>query len=129
MGSAVHSDPPIRSIQLRMGALNRANGRLFSFSRASEYQYGLGKGIGHEDLIMGRVVADVVHGAAQMAFLSGQKADGLGILLRQPGEGRNLRMGHSIWNQNFSPLAVISGRARIPNRQRHIACRRTADGS
>ena len=47
------------------GTLNRADGRLFSISPATEHQNGLRKRIRHEDFIVERVVTDVVHGAAE----------------------------------------------------------------
>ena len=66
------------------------------------------------------VVPDVVHGAAELGGLSGDYSCGLGIYPRQPGEGRNLRVGHSVGDQNLFPLGVIADPPGIPDHLRYL---------
>ena len=54
---------PARPAQLRVGTLDNPYGGFFSIRPSPERQDRLGKGIGHQKLIMKRVVLDVVHGA------------------------------------------------------------------
>ena len=73
------------------------------------------KRIVDKDLVVDGVIADVVHGAAEQRVLTGQNAGRLRILLRQPGEDRNLRMRHSVRHKNFISPFVITHGSRIAN--------------
>ena len=46
-------------------------------------------------------------GPADERLLALDGSDGRRILLRQPGKGRDLRMRHSVWNQNLLSLGVV----------------------
>src|SRR5207249_2270917 len=75
----------------------------------------LRKGIIDVKLVARFVVADIVHGAAELGCLSEDPPPWSIASRRQPGEGRNLRMGDSVRDQEFVPFGIVGDGARIPD--------------
>ena len=71
---------------------------------SSDLENGLSKLLRNRKLIVDFIVSKPVHRAAQQRFLTFELSNGLCVLIRQPGEYRNLRMSHSVGNQDLLPL-------------------------
>ena len=97
--------------------LDDSNWRFLSIGSAAERQNCLSVGDGHDDLIMHSVIADVVHCSGKFAGLTVERSNRRLSSVRQPGEYRNLRMGHSVGHQNLFPLAVVADGARISDHE------------
>jgi hypothetical protein len=69
--------------------------------------------LGNGELIVNGVVHNPVHGSAEQAALAFNPSKWLCSPLRQPGEDRNLRMGHSIRDQDFFAFRVVGDGMRI----------------
>src|SRR5207244_2353052 len=59
----------VRPTELGVWSLNDANRRFLAVRSAPEGEDGVGKRIRHDDFIIDRVVANVVHGPAQLRVL------------------------------------------------------------
>ena len=75
------------------------DGRFLAVCPTPERQDGLGELVGYDDLVAVCIVMDGMHGPSEQRRLSFDPPNGLLGSLRQPGEGRNLRMGHSVGDQ------------------------------
>jgi hypothetical protein len=73
----------------------------------------LRKLLGYRKFVMNRIIDDPVHCPAQLTALAFNPPKWLCSSLRQPGEDRNLRMGHSIRYQDFFAFCVIGDGMRI----------------
>jgi hypothetical protein len=80
---------------------------------AAEGQNRLSELVRNQNLVIDRIVADVVHRAGQHGLLSCQNPGRPVGFLRHPGENRNLRVGHSVRNQDLVALAVVVHRAGV----------------
>src|SRR5262249_4580361 len=100
------------------------NRRLIPVCITAECKNRLRERIGHEDLVAGSRISNVVHGSAELGFLSGQGSRRSIGALRQPGKSRNLRMSHSVRYQNLIAFAVVSDRAWITDLKSGRARRR-----
>src|SRR5438309_1967987 len=98
---------------LSLGSADHTQRRLFSVRSASEYQNGLRQRTVDHDFVMGRVVSDIVHRPADERLLTFERPSRRRIFPRQPGEGRDLRMVHSVRHQILFPLAVVRYRLRL----------------
>ncbi len=116
-----------RTQYLSMGSLDDANGPFFSVSPSPEYQDRLCQRTRHNDFIVHRIVCKAVHGPADQSLLAFQNSNGRRILLRQPGEDRNLRMSHSVRHQYLFAFTVVGDGLSLAEFQRSFAERRTAD--
>src|SRR4030095_7068116 len=112
---------------LRLCSLNDTNRRFLSACSSTECQDCLRQRTVHYNFVVYFVVGKTVHGPAQQRLLSFQHASGRRIFPRQPGEGRNLRMRHSVRHQYFFALGVIRYRLRLAEFQRHFVRRRATD--
>ena len=93
---------------------------------AAEHENRLRELIGDDDLVVDLVVADVVHGAREQRGLSCNRPRRR-FPVRQPGECRNLRVSHSIRDEDLVALGVVGDPAGIADRQRLLAERRAAN--
>jgi hypothetical protein len=48
-----------------------------------------------------------MHRASEQSVLTGNLSGGLSASIRRPGECRNLRVAHSVGDQNLLPLAIV----------------------
>ncbi len=108
-------------------SLNDPKRRFLSGGSSTECQDRLCQGTGHNDFIINFVECQTVHGPAQQCLLSFQCPKSRRILLRQPGEGRNLRMRHSVGHQYLVAFRVISYGLGLAKLQRHLVCGRTTN--
>src|SRR5207253_10980578 len=108
---------PIRTVAFRIGSLNDANRWFLTVRATAEYEDRIRKRIGYEDLIISRVVPDVVHRPAQHRRLPVDSSGRRLCSICQPGKCRNLRMGHSVRHQNLLALAVIADSAGVADHQ------------
>src|SRR5207244_3949417 len=100
-----------------MRSLDDSNRSLLSVRVALERHDGFGERIHYEKFVMDFVVTDVVHCARQVAGLTVNRADGWLRPIRQPGESRDLRMGHSVRNENLISFGVVSDSAWVADIQ------------
>ena len=78
-----------------------------ALEQGPERQDRLGEGIGGHDFIMKLIVAKAVGRTDEFRCQSRNHSIGHIIWLRQPGEGRNLRVGDSVRYENLIPLTVV----------------------
>src|SRR5207244_7038805 len=71
-------------------------------------------------LFRSSVIADVVHCSGKFAGLTVERSNRRLSSVRQPGEYRNLRMGHSVGHQNLFPLAVVDRKSTRLNSSHQI---------
>ena len=109
---------PVGLASLGAWTVNHPKGRLCAAGIASEAQDRLAELRRHDDAVRNLVVRDPVHRPAQPGGLSFDSPNRLRSSVRQPGEHRNLRVGHSVRYQDFLALGVIGQRARVPDHQR-----------
>ena len=100
---------------------------MISESPATEHQARLSERTAYNNFIVDRIVGDIVHGPSEPRQFTFQFASSNRILLRQPGEGRNLRMHHSVRHQNLLPVRIIGNGRGPAERQGHVLPRRAAD--
>ena len=81
----------------------------------------------HHELVVDGIVRDSMHGPAQQAPLPVHLPNRLCCIFRQPGEHRNLRMSHSIRNQDLLALSVVRDGMRIPESRHGLIGRRAPD--
>ena len=124
-GDSIH--PIRRAHNLRARSLDDADRRFFSGSSAAEYQDRLRERTADHNFVVDRIVSDVVHRPAEPCELALQLPGRFRIFLCQPGEGRNLRMHHSVRHQDLLPLGIIRHGCSAAERQRHMIARRAAD--
>src|SRR5262245_4833733 len=118
---------PIRTVELRVRALNDANRSFLTVGAATEYENRVRERIRHQDLIVDGVVANIVHGSAQQRRLAVNSSRwDLGSIC-QPGKCRNLRVGHSVRHQDLLPLAVVADGARISDHQTDLIGRTSSN--
>src|SRR5207245_2728235 len=98
-----------------MGALNDSNGTFLSSGPSAERQDRICKRVAHDKFIMYLIVANIVHGSGQFAGLAKHRAGWSLSFVRQPGECRNLRMGHSVGHQDLVSLRVVPDRSGVTN--------------
>src|SRR5205823_9019238 len=91
-----------------VGSLDDSNGTFLSAGSSAKRQDRVCKRIHDKKLIMYLIVANVVHRPGQFAHLAVYSSGRRLCSVRQPGERRNLRMGHSVRHQNLAPLRIIS---------------------
>src|SRR5262249_1834075 len=115
------------ALYLRVRALNEPNGWLLSVCGAPESQDRLRERAGDHNFVMQRVVAEAMHGPAYARLLALQDSYRWCIFPRQPSEGRDLRMVHSIRNQDLFPDAVVGQRLGFAESQRSLSFLRAAD--
>ena len=101
--------------QLRFGSLDHADRSFLSVGPAAEGEDRLRKRVIDVELVASFVVADIMHCPAEFGCLSEDPPPWSVASLRQPGEGRNLRMGHSVRYQEFVPFGVVGDGARVPD--------------
>ncbi len=89
----------IGPMQLGRRPLDDTNWRLFAVSPSAEGQDALRKLIGHDDLVVQVIEPNIVHRSGQERALPRDLSHRWLEVLRQPGEGRDLRMGHSVGHQ------------------------------
>ena len=111
-----------------MRPLNDAERRFLTFGASTEDQDGLSERAGNNDFVMNVVVCKTMHGPADACFLTIDHTDRRRVFLRQPGEGRNLRMGHSVRHEQLIALAVVGNRFDLSELQAFITLRRAAYG-
>ena len=68
-----------------------------------------------------------MHGPAEQRLLTLDRSYRRLILLRQPGEGRNLRMRHSVGHPYLIPLGVIGQSLDLAELQGHFVRRRATN--
>ena len=124
----IHSDA-IRLHQLGFWALNHSDGSRFSIRASRESEDGLRELLRDSDFIMDFIVRETVHRPAHERFLAFDLTHRLCVLIRQPGECRNLRMGHSVGHQDLFALGVVRYRMGIADAQRRFVHRSAADCS
>src|SRR5262249_41777482 len=95
---------------LRITPLDYTYRRLFSIGGAAEYQHGLGEGTRDHNFIVDVVECKTMHGPADLCPLTLDRSNRRRVFLRQPGEDRDLRMGHSVGHQYRFTLAVVGQR-------------------
>src|SRR5258708_23413246 len=78
---------------------------------------------------MRRIVRQTMNSARQSGGLPCDNAPGICIPVRQPGERRNTRLGHSIRNQDLFALAIVGRGLRIAEARAWGADRRGANRS
>src|SRR2546426_11304129 len=103
-----------------MRSLDDANRPFLSIGRPAEYQDGLRQRTRNDDFVVNRIVCKTMHGSADHCFLTFEHSNRWSVLLRQPGEGRNLRMGHSVGHQYLFPLAVVCNGLSLAELQRDL---------
>jgi hypothetical protein len=118
-----------RTLYSRMRSLDDSNGGFFSVRSAAERQDRLCQRTRDADFIMDRIKAKAMHGPADQRLLAFQRPHRSCILSRQPGESRNLRMVHSIRNQNLFPHRVINQGLSFAKSQRCFIFLRAADSA
>lgn len=96
-----------RAYDLGARPLDDPKGRFLSTGPATEYKDRLSERTAYNNFIVNRIVGYIVHRPAEPRKLTFQFASGNCILLRQPGESRNLRVHHSVRHQDFLPVGVI----------------------
>src|SRR5258708_7788343 len=112
-----------------MRSLNHAYGSFLTRCSSAEYQYGFRQKAGDNALVVDLIVTELLDRAANERLLSFQFSNWRRVFPRQPGEGRNLRMNRSVWNQNLLPLTVIDESLRFSKLQADLAHRRAANGA
>ena len=104
----IHDSPDRKNYSseryLRMRPLDHPNGRFLSIGPSTEYQDCLRQRTGDDDFIVNRIIRKTMHRPADQCLLTLQRSYRWCIFPRQPGEGRNLRMDHSIRDQDLLPL-------------------------
>ena len=105
---------------LRFRSLNDANRSFFSVDGSAESQNGLRQRAIHNDFVVDRIVGKTMHGPAEQRFLTLDRSYRRLILLRLPGEGRNLRMGHSVRHPDLIPPFVVRQRLHFAEFQRDL---------
>src|SRR5881396_313963 len=78
---------------------------------------------------MDRIIRKTVHGPADQCLVTLDRSYWRLILLRHPGEGRNLRMGHSVRHPDLLSPGVIRQRLHFAELQRDLALGRAAYGA
>src|SRR5881628_1921774 len=109
--------------------LNDAQRRRFSLGAAGERQNGLSELLRNRELVVDFIVSETVHRPAEQRSLTFDFSNRLRVFIRQPGECRNLRMGHSVRHQDLFPLRVVGHGMRIAYTQRRLIQRTAADDS
>src|SRR5205814_2931646 len=94
-----------------------------------ERQNRLGELLRDRELIVDFVVSETMHRAAEQSLSTFDLSNRLRVLIRQPGEYRNLRMGHSVRNEDLLPFRIVCDWMRIPDSQRRLILRPAADDS
>ena len=94
--------------QSGLETLNDSGRRFLAGGAAAESHDRVGKGVRHDDFIVDGVIHDRVHAARQHGLLPFNSPNGFGVSVRQPGEHRNLRMGHSVRGQNLLSLRIVT---------------------
>src|SRR5437867_1158027 len=87
--------------------LDDPNGRFLSVGPSPECQDRLCQSAIDDNFVVNRVISKTMHGPADLCLLACDRSNRRRIVLRQPGEGRNLRMDHSVRYQYLFPFAVI----------------------
>ena len=93
--------------------LKDSNGRLVSIGTASEIHDRLRKRAGYNNLVVAVVVINVVRVPHQLRGLSCNISHRRHIAVRQPGERRDLRVGHSVEGDKLTSLGVVRHRSDI----------------
>src|SRR5262245_12943937 len=67
----------------------------------------------YDDLVMHGIVCHSVNGTGKQSILAGNRPGRLCTTVCQPGKRRNLRMGHSVGDENFISFGVVSDRVGV----------------
>jgi hypothetical protein len=121
--------PASCALDLRVGTLNHAKGRFLPVGSAAETQNCLCQRAGDADLVVNRIKTETVHRPADQCLLTFQRSDWWCIFPRQPGEGRNLRMVHSIRHQDLLPHGVVHQGLGLAESQRDLVLFRAANNT
>ena len=100
--------------------LDNANRGFFPIDGSAECENRLAERAVHNDFVMDRIVGKTMHRPAKKRFLTFDRSDRRLILIRLPGECRNLRMGHSVRHPDLIAAFVIRQRLHFSEFQRHL---------
>ena len=117
----------IGSRQLRQGSLNDPHRCGLAVCVSRKCQDCLCKLLRNDKFVVDFIVSDAVHGASKHRLLAFNLSNRLCSLIRQPGEYRDLRMRHSVWNQDLLPFSVVGHGMGITDAQRRSIHRSAAN--
>ena len=117
-----------RHLDLCMWSLDGPGRRLVSVGSAFVIHNGLSKSAGHNDLVVGFVVVNVVRVTHQLRSLSSDISHRRHIAIRQPGECRDLREGHSVEGDKLTPFRVVCDRSDVAEQRSRRIRRGSANG-
>ena len=111
----IHVQPAANGAGLR--ALDDSNRSFLSIGSAAERQDCLSVRNGYDNFVMHRIVTYIVHRSRKFAGLTVQCSNWGLSAVRQPGEYRNLRMGHSVGYENLLAFGIVADRSGIADHE------------